>query len=68
MSELPQADRFYDDQDGIRFCRIASGDCRGLPVLFVSLKPPFDVLMERVAQRKMDKKSPHRRNLRAPRV
>jgi chloramphenicol 3-O phosphotransferase len=31
---------------------------QGLPVLFVSLKPPFDVLMERVAQRKMDKKMP----------
>lgn len=30
----------------------------GLPVLFVSLKPPFDVLMERVANRKMDKKMP----------
>jgi chloramphenicol 3-O-phosphotransferase len=30
----------------------------GLPVLFVSLKPPFDVLMERVAKRKMDKKVP----------
>ena len=29
-----------------------------LPVLFVSLKPPFDVLMERVASRKMDKKMP----------
>jgi chloramphenicol 3-O-phosphotransferase len=31
---------------------------QGLPVLFVSLKPPFDVLMERVANRKMDKKLP----------
>lgn len=30
----------------------------GLPVLFVSLKPPFEVLMERVANRKMDKKMP----------
>jgi chloramphenicol 3-O-phosphotransferase len=29
-----------------------------LPVLFVSLKPPFDVLMERIANRKMDKKMP----------
>jgi chloramphenicol 3-O-phosphotransferase len=29
-----------------------------LPVLFVSLKPPFEVLMERVATRKMDKKLP----------
>lgn len=31
---------------------------QGLPVLFVSLKPPFDVLMERVANRTMDKKMP----------
>ena len=31
---------------------------QGLPVLFVSLKPPFEVLMERVASRKMDKKLP----------
>ena len=31
---------------------------KGLPVLFVMLKPPFDVLMERVANRKMDKKLP----------
>jgi chloramphenicol 3-O-phosphotransferase len=30
----------------------------GLPVLFVSLKPPFEVLMQRVAQRVMDKKIP----------
>jgi chloramphenicol 3-O-phosphotransferase len=30
----------------------------GLPVLFVSLKPDFDVLMERVASRRMDKKMP----------
>ena len=30
----------------------------GLPVLFVSLKPDYDVLMERVASRKMDKKMP----------
>jgi len=30
----------------------------GLPVLFVSLKPPYEVLMERVASRKMDKKMP----------
>lgn len=30
----------------------------GLPVLFVSLKPPFEVLMQRVAGRKMDKKLP----------
>ena len=29
-----------------------------LPVLFVCLKPPYEVLMERVAQRKMDKKLP----------
>jgi chloramphenicol 3-O-phosphotransferase len=29
-----------------------------LPVLFVSLKPSYDVLMERVANRKMDKKMP----------
>jgi chloramphenicol 3-O-phosphotransferase len=29
-----------------------------LPVLFVSLKPPYEVLMERVASRKMDKKLP----------
>jgi len=29
-----------------------------LPVLFVSLKPPFEVLMERVATRRMDKKMP----------
>jgi chloramphenicol 3-O-phosphotransferase len=31
---------------------------QGLPVLFVSLRPPFEVLMERVASRKMDKKMP----------
>jgi len=31
---------------------------QGLPVLLVSLKPPYEVLMERVAQRKMDKKLP----------
>jgi chloramphenicol 3-O-phosphotransferase len=31
---------------------------KDLPVLFVSLKPPFEVLMERVANRKMDKKLP----------
>lgn len=31
---------------------------QGLPVLFVSLKPPFEVLMERVANRQMDKKLP----------
>jgi chloramphenicol 3-O-phosphotransferase len=31
---------------------------KGLPVLFVSLKPPFEVLMERVAKRTMDKKVP----------
>ena len=31
---------------------------KDLPVLFVSLKPPFDVLTERVANRKMDKKMP----------
>jgi chloramphenicol 3-O-phosphotransferase len=31
---------------------------KGLPVLFVSLKPPFEVLMERVANRAMDKKMP----------
>lgn len=30
----------------------------GLPVLFVSLKPPFEVLAERVASRRMDKKMP----------
>ena len=30
----------------------------GLPVLFVSLKPSFEVLMQRVAERKMDKKMP----------
>jgi len=30
----------------------------GLPVLFVNLKPPYEVLMERVTQRKMDKKLP----------
>lgn len=30
----------------------------GLPVLFVSLRPPFEVLMERVANRTMDKKLP----------
>jgi chloramphenicol 3-O-phosphotransferase len=30
----------------------------GLPVLFVTLKPPFEVLMERVASRTMDKKMP----------
>lgn len=31
---------------------------KDLPVLFVSLRPPFEVLMERVANRKMDKKLP----------
>lgn len=31
---------------------------KGLPVLFVSLKPPFEVLVERVATRTMDKKVP----------
>jgi chloramphenicol 3-O-phosphotransferase len=31
---------------------------QGLPVLFVSLKPPFDVLMQRLESRKMDKKLP----------
>jgi chloramphenicol 3-O-phosphotransferase len=31
---------------------------KDLPVLFVSLKPPFHVLMERVANRKSDKKLP----------
>ncbi len=31
---------------------------RGLPVLFVSLKPPFEVLMERVASRSMERKTP----------
>ena len=31
---------------------------KDLPVLFVCLKPPYEVLMERVAQRKMDKKLP----------
>jgi chloramphenicol 3-O-phosphotransferase len=31
---------------------------KGLPVLFVSLKPPYEVLMERVANRQMDKKLP----------
>ncbi len=31
---------------------------QGLPVLFVSLKPPFEVLKERVAMRKMDKRMP----------
>ena len=31
---------------------------QGLPVLFVCLKPPYEVLMERVATRKMDKKMP----------
>ncbi len=30
----------------------------GLPVLLVTLKPPFEVLMERVANRTMDKKMP----------
>jgi chloramphenicol 3-O-phosphotransferase len=30
----------------------------GLPVLLVSLKPPFEVLMERVANRQMDKPIP----------
>lgn len=30
----------------------------GLPVLLVTLKPPYEVLMERVASRKMDKKMP----------
>src|SRR5580698_5236565 len=29
-----------------------------LPVLFVSLKPPFEVLRDRVANRQMDKKMP----------
>jgi chloramphenicol 3-O-phosphotransferase len=31
---------------------------QGLPVLLVSLKPPYEALMERVTQRKMDKKVP----------
>lgn len=31
---------------------------KGLPVLFVSLKPPIEVLMERIANRTMDKKIP----------
>jgi chloramphenicol 3-O-phosphotransferase len=31
---------------------------KGLPVLFVSLQPPFEVLEQRVASRKMDKKLP----------
>jgi chloramphenicol 3-O-phosphotransferase len=31
---------------------------KDLPVLFVTLKPPFEVLMERVATRKMEKKLP----------
>lgn len=31
---------------------------KDLPVLFVCLKPPFEVLMERIAQRKMDKRMP----------
>jgi chloramphenicol 3-O phosphotransferase len=31
---------------------------KDLPVLFVSLKPPFEVLLERVAKRTMDKKIP----------
>lgn len=31
---------------------------KDLPVLFVSLKPPFEVLAERVATRRMDKKMP----------
>jgi chloramphenicol 3-O-phosphotransferase len=31
---------------------------KDLPVLFVSLKPPFEVLQQRVANRKMDKKLP----------
>jgi len=30
----------------------------GQPALLVTLKPPYEVLMERVAQRKMDKKMP----------
>ncbi|PEQ12314.1 chloramphenicol phosphotransferase [Novosphingobium sp. PC22D] len=30
----------------------------GLPVLMVTLKPPFDVLEQRVAERRMDKKIP----------
>lgn len=30
----------------------------GLPVLFVSLKPPYDVLMQRVASRRMEGKRP----------
>lgn len=32
--------------------------CEGLPVLLVTLKPPFEVLERRVAERKMDKKIP----------
>ncbi len=31
----------------------------GLPVLFVSLKPPYEVLMERVTNRRMDKRVPN---------
>ncbi|HEX4377746.1 MAG TPA: AAA family ATPase [Steroidobacteraceae bacterium] len=31
---------------------------KDLPVLFVSLKPPFEVLMQRVASRTMDKRNP----------
>ena len=31
---------------------------KDLPVLFVSLKPPYEVLMDRVATRKMDKRLP----------
>jgi len=31
---------------------------KDLPVTFVSLRPPYEVLMERVANRKMDKKMP----------
>ncbi len=31
---------------------------RDLPVTLVSLKPPYEVLMERIASRKMDKKMP----------
>ena len=30
----------------------------GLPALLVTLKPPYEVLMERVAQRQMTKKLP----------
>jgi chloramphenicol 3-O-phosphotransferase len=31
---------------------------QGLPVLFVSLQPPFEVLMQRIANRKMTKRMP----------